>query len=430
MRFINFLLFALAFCVCFSYSSDAFGLATVSISPSGDASYIVQGSGMDGVAGIQLDVHYDPASLTTPSVIQGTLVAGAMLVANTSLSGRIKIAIISNKPFSGSGQIASINFAAKTGAGGITSVTSKMINSSGATVASQATVSGVSPATTDSGAASTPGITSQQPAQLPSVQPFSAPSTSSLPTSVKSSTGSMPISLGAVTIPSDVQGKSDQKTPEKTVVHEQYAEPAQARPVEPPAEEKPAAEPQKENKVKITSYIGVIENFRTYSGAKSSANFIALFSKEIAPTIRQVPAVVLSDGKTPVIIAVKLEDAADKSPNFALSGAKLVTLNRDASAAWIIEALPQKGVAKAALTILTDSETVEYPLTVAVAVESVSTSEADFAVFLKDSGVTTPKRDLNGDGKHDYLDDFIYTANYLVLREAASKVKKKPHDEK
>ena len=182
--------------------------------------------------------------------------------------------------------------------------------------------------------------------------------------------------------------------------------------------------------MKITSYIGVIENFRTYSGAKSSANFIALFSKEIAPTIRQVPAVVLSDGKTPVIIAVKLEDAADKSPNFALSGAKLVTLNRDASAAWIIEALPQKGVAKAALTILTDSETVEYPLTVAVAVESVSTSEADFAVFLKDSGVTTPKRDLNGDGKHDYLDDFIYTANYLVLREAASKVKKKPHDEK
>ena len=79
------------------------------------------------------------------------------------------------------------------------------------------------------------------------------------------------------------------------------------------------------------------------------------------------------------------------------------------------------------LTIMTDSDLIKYPLSLAPPVENVSPAEADFAVFLKDSGAATPKRDLNGDGRHDYLDDFIYSANYLVRKGATvatSKTKK------
>ena len=174
----------------------------------------------------------------------------------------------------------------------------------------------------------------------------------------------------------------------------------------------------------MTSYKGVLDNFREYKGEKSPASFIALFNKEITPTVRQEPAVALSDGKTPLKLRVTLEKAVDKSPTFSLNGAKLVSLNRDASSAWIIEALPQAGTERASLTIMTDSDIIDYPLTLAPPIKDISPAEADFAAFLKDSGAAVPKRDLNGDGRHDYLDDFIYTANYLVRKGAAGKIKK------
>jgi hypothetical protein len=108
--------------------------ASVSVSPSGDVSYTIQGSGMDGVAGIQINITYDAASLSMPTIVQGGLVAGAMLAANTSIPGSIKIAIVGTKAFSGSGAIATISFSSKTGSGGIISANVSMINSAGTAV--------------------------------------------------------------------------------------------------------------------------------------------------------------------------------------------------------------------------------------------------------------------------------------------------------
>jgi hypothetical protein len=47
-------------------------------------------------------------------------------------------------------------------------------------------------------------------------------------------------------------------------------------------------------------------------------------------------------------------------------------------------------------------------------------TEADFNQFLKERGTDkAPRFDLNGDGKRDYVDDYIFTANYLVKLETA-----------
>ena len=71
------------------------------------------------------------------------------------------------------------------------------------------------------------------------------------------------------------------------------------------------------------------------------------------------------------------------------------------------------------LLILTDSDAIDYPLTLAPPVKDITALEADFAAFLKDSGAKPPKHDLNGDGVHDYLDNYIYTANYLSKKSTA-----------
>jgi hypothetical protein len=184
----------------------------------------------------------------------------------------------------------------------------------------------------------------------------------------------------------------------------------------------PAPKPQKSEPVTRITLTGTLENFRTFKGEKTPANLIALLSRQNSATIRQEPAFALSDGTTALKITAELKNVAEKSPNFALQGARMVSLTADSAAStWTITAMPHAGVGQASLTILTDREIIELPLNLAPPVASVTAVEADFTAFLKDSGAIPPKHDLNSDGRHDYLDDFIYTVNYLSKKGTAAK---------
>jgi len=174
--------------------------------------------------------------------------------------------------------------------------------------------------------------------------------------------------------------------------------------------------------MRTISPTATLESFRVYQGEKSPAIFVALMTREVSSSIHQEPVVALSDGTSTVKIRATLAGSDDESPNFALNGARLVSLSKD-GATWIIEAQPQMGILQASLTILAGSEIIEFPLTLAPPVAGLSTDEAEFAAFLKDSGAVPPKRDLNGDRRHNYLDDFIYTANYLSLKGATGKAR-------
>lgn len=109
--------------------------AAISIAPSGVSSYVIYGSGLEGVAGIQLDISFDSALFSSPTVQQGSLVTGAMFVSNTSRPGSIKMAIISPTNFTGSGPIATIYFTSKDGSAPLPVVTASLfISSSGSAI--------------------------------------------------------------------------------------------------------------------------------------------------------------------------------------------------------------------------------------------------------------------------------------------------------
>lgn len=114
--------------------------ATVAITPTDGLSFSIFGTNLNNVSGIQLDITYDSASLSSPTVTQGALVAGAIFQANTSRPGSIKIAIISTQAFPVNGQIAAVSFASRTGSGGITSITTTMIDNRGTPLASSGTI--------------------------------------------------------------------------------------------------------------------------------------------------------------------------------------------------------------------------------------------------------------------------------------------------
>jgi len=192
------------------------------------------------------------------------------------------------------------------------------------------------------------------------------------------------------------------------------------------ASEEPSGRHPEPMAPRLVSHRPNLDTFSAYRGEKSPVILVALIGREVSPIIRQEPAVALSDGKKTLKIMAYLGLGDGNSPNFALNGADLISLSRSPapSTDWIIEALPRAGSTRASLTILTNNEMIDYPLTLAPPVAGISGLDADFSAFLKDSGAWPPKHDLNGDGRHDYLDDFIYTANYLAARAHKNEKKK------
>ncbi len=397
--------------------------ASVSILPTGNpASFSVEGSGMEGVAGFQLDIAYDATSLTSPTVTQGALVSGAMLAANTSRPGIIKIAVISTKTFSNSGQIATVTFASQRGSGGITSATVSMINSTGAAVSASATVAGGFGSSTAE-LTSTPGV------------PFSQPTPSTVTTTQRQNdspatpgtvTGTSQTYLGTVTLPTDQQQRADSQpapSPPSPVYSGETAAVKTTEQTQPAG--KPAAETKPEETPQYVAYKGILDRFKQYNGSKTLASMAALFDKKVAQSVSQKPAIQLSNGKDSVTLTVDIPARISSSPNFAVNGGTLVTFKQDkqVKGRWTVEVLPEADAVKVTVTLITGSDEFEYPLTVVAPAKTDLTLDArGWDRFITEVGTeAAPLHDLNSDGVRDYIDEFIFVANYLILKAAPVK---------
>lgn len=154
----------------------------------------------------------------------------------------------------------------------------------------------------------------------------------------------------------------------------------------------------------------VLELFRRHAGQTSPGQLTALFSRPAAEPVRQSPAIALSDGKTAVIIAARIAPDGETATSFSLEGASVISLKKVKADEWRITALPDKGTATMALHVLHGERRTVHPLVVAPPLPpEVDLTPGGFEEFLGDR-----QRDLNGDGRRDYLDDYTYTANYLV----------------
>ncbi|AAR35147.1 hypothetical protein KVP06_08860 [Geobacter sulfurreducens] len=421
----------------------AFGAGgSLSAYPSGN-DVLISATGLSNVDAIDITVTYDPQALSNAQAMQLSGFRWAMFLPNAATAGTIRLAMLNTAPLSGSGPLAKISFSqGGKGATGVTIVyqiisgdTSQKGNlrvtlNSGTTQSTEPSTSQPteSPVNTgqgenlaDGSGASAMDGTAQTPSAGATSGDATHRGTVVLPGMITSGAVDNDASVSAGKPPVAEQTASAEESPQSQAnganeTEEQHAPlPEAERPVSEP-EEKPAPVTQEGYAV----LGGVAARFRDYTGAKTPKALMALFKKPVADSISQDPAICLTDGKTAVRITVNLAEGGKTAPNFALRGAALKSLKKGEGNRWLVEALPEAGAVEATLIIVTGRKIMEYPLTVApradVNVDGKGrVTEADFLLFLarKSVGPARPF-DLNGDGKVDYLDDYIYTANYLT----------------
>ncbi|MCM2359162.1 MAG: cohesin domain-containing protein [Geobacteraceae bacterium] len=385
---------------------------TLTVSPKGAGSYALQGSGFQNVGTIFATVTYDASRLATPKVQQGSLISGTLMAVNDKTPGTITIGVVSASPINGSGPVATMGFTVKGGGGASPSVRVSFTDTNGTPLEGKA----ASAPTNSGGSTSEPAASStggSEATTAPSQQPAAA-------------TGGQTW-LGGVTMPQEETGTESKAE----TVPVQSEPPPVERPSLPEAvnPSPPATGPKGEGNP-ATGYIAVkepLERFREFTGERTPGRLIALLAPEGSGKFVQEPAVAFSDGKKAVRITVEAPGSVKSPPQFILNGATLGSLRKGKGNTWVLRARPKGGVCRASLDIVNDGSMVEFPLTVAPSVKADldgkgGVMEADFQLFLKERGTAdAPRFDLNGDGKRDYIDDYIFTANYIVKKKGAKK---------
>jgi hypothetical protein len=399
----------------------AFAIPSLTISSSGGGVYTLQGSGMQQVAGMQISVSYDSTTLSNPSVVMGNLVGEKMNVFNKD-SNPLQIAVVDAHPLggSGSGVVATINFKLASGSlGNVTVLTATLIDSNSKNLAVTTSIINPTP-TTDSASTPTPtqgdttSPTQTTTTQNSTGQPFTVGGTLSFPPAETAGNKDAPTQTGQVNQDRPVAA-SETSAPAPEVAEAHTTAPAPKEPAH------PAAAPQR-----ITS---VLEKFKLFTGEPTVKALTALFNPDSSASFSQSPAIGIADGKESVTLLIS-KVPGDKAPSFVFNSARSVSVTPAGDGDWELVVKPYKGVVKASVIMMLNGTEQEFPLTVApranvVLGKSAEASEADFQVYLKDRGTASaPRFDMNGDGKRDYLDDYIYTANYLLkMQEKASKRK-------
>ena len=402
------------------------------ISPAGADKFNVMVSDLAGAGAIDLTIYYDKMAYRNPRAEWASWASGGMAEKNISVPGTIRMVVMSTSPLNSTGPVAAIASISFDRIGTNSPIPSLKVSlvSTNANLMPATVVD--APAGSDS--VTTPPVVTEtnSPPVQDTTKPPADPIKTTTPSTITPATISGPTYLGGVTTlqPSTPEEKpKTDTTPQREIVMPLDTPAVASAPEEKREPETAASTAASKEGEKSVSYKSVLQRFKEFEGERTIKAYTALFAVEGPPGFTQTPPIAVADGIATVVLTVGSGATDQRAPNFALKGAKIITLKSADEGVWVVEAKPEKGVVAAILTVIRGNGVAEYPLTVTPPVDlktdksDTAVSEADFSRFLKERGsVKGPKFDLNDDGKRDYVDDYIYTANYLI---AMKKVKTK-----
>jgi hypothetical protein len=393
------------FCFLLLVPLPALANSTICLKSTDNDAFMFSGETLDNVSRIEVSASYDTSLLANPRVTAQSSFDGAKVIVNGQSTGSVRMTVMSDKPMNGNGTFATLafdNIGKKAGV--ITSLTGNIFGANGARLPAAFVVTNPPPA----------------------LDPNDPDDASMLPG-------------GKFYMPDGGEYRGEER-PEAEKAPTESGEtqaPSRDTSVKLPADVPATVQPEKSVQRSVRQAQSVLERFRLFKGERTPKNLIALFDTKDAKGFKQDPPVFLADGVT--TLRITLSDLpGKKAPSIAFTLARFTAQRKVADKEWIIEAVPKKGVTSAEMTVLTDTALLEIPFTVApkVRVDLITpgkVGEKDFTLYLKNRGTKyAAKYDLNGDGKLDYIDDYIFTANYIVAlkeqekKQSAEKKKQAP----
>lgn len=441
IRIVMLLMPVLLCCCCSAFGADA----ETTVSPVGAVDtatkYTISVANVADAAAIDLFMSYDMTMLTPQAqeITDGKFVtdvgASKMVNANTPGTLRIMYFVTTGATMNGGGILATVKFnRIAKGKNAILRVAADLYDINGKKVGNKGVVeTGKDQQKTDDTTGqgkdgTTPPPTTQQPQPNPTA----------------AVTG---VIAGVVTDPASQTPAAQRPKGEEPGAAASHGDGASQQPAsggepresdagEPPrpdtalkaAPEKPAAAALE----KIKGLDAVVDRFRDYKGARTAKALAGLFSQseQRELLVLQKPAIAISDGKTPITVRIQLPVTV--TPSFSLRGANLKAIRNLTGRSWELDAVPQKGKTDVRITVMTQGESAEIPLSVVPQLDArqekelLGLGETALDSILGKAGIkgTKPLFDLNADGRQDYLDDYILIGNWLHKRQKAEKDKK------
>lgn len=164
----------------------------------------------------------------------------------------------------------------------------------------------------------------------------------------------------------------------------------------------------------------VFERFRDFTGKKSFAALRELFYG-VDPCCRQVPAVVVADGRRTARVVISGVEVGDRAPLFSVSGGTLVSAQRGGhDEEWIVVVQPYQNWWDVRVRAVFANSVLDFPLTATPAIgiprrTLAQIKDSDFMLRLQGFLAGKP-----GKGKPAYpawFREYLFTANCLAAQE-------------
>ena len=393
----------LVFSTIFLAASVCAAANRVGIESGSPGVFYVKAYDLVDISGVEIELSYDTTALANPRITQGDLLSSTMFIPNPAYKpGMVKIAAMSLKPLQPSGVLAVLTFDLKGSAPGAVAVARRVL------------------ATSQGASVKPPPPSSGDPKDIIKESKDDTKDTSlNPPRGDLGSTNLAGVSMGTITLPQDQLATTEMKgeyQPLVTDLRKDMTIPVGGGEGGQVAAASASTPEGKQAAAASVVYKSVLQMFREFKGERVAASMMALFAKAAYPDFKQEPPIVISDGLNPVKVSLRLKPSGNESPKFILQGANVKQLRGEGEEYdWIVEAVPKKGVSEARLIAIDGQRTLEFPLVVAPPVNTAlsggaKTRESDFGKYLEKGS----KYDLNKDEKIDYLDDYIFAANYIV----------------
>lgn len=345
--------------------------ATLTLVEEASGHFHIDGVDLADVAALDLQLVYDGARLQLNEVTAGPLLQGMLFAGNAGVRGVVKIGAAGTHAVTGTGVLARLSGAVFRDPVGISSFAARLYDSAGRELSVQTRI------------VLLPPVAAPEPNT-----PFGTSGTTGTVAGASSSTP------GTITLPQDVSDTGRRPPVESSPVPQVIEDRASLTPI---------ALSSAGSGKRLVGLVPVRKNFATFTGHRTLAELAPLFQTD-PEVLQQTPAVLLTDGKVPLELVVRLADR--RAPGVALKNARLLRAEPIGDGRFRVRCLPTPGTASASVVLLEAGRILDIPLTVAPPVEIPRQH------FSKDD--LLPALDLNGDGRSSWQDDYILVANLLA----------------